>query len=139
MIIPVELVGVDGVRQRREIATVKLSVDEVRLDDFGLSLEDAKEIQLQLQKEPTQFQTDQAAQRDRSAGSAIALGRFTIADPIRSIRSLAFVVCACHGGDAANADRAQDWAAIAPVPAAPPHNHRTVSNRLAKVADQIEK
>lgn len=65
MIISVELVGVDGVRQRREIANVKRSVDEARLDDFGLSLEEAKEIQLHLQKELTQFQTDQAAQRDR--------------------------------------------------------------------------
>ncbi|WP_037218014.1 hypothetical protein [Rhizobium sp. IBUN] len=65
MIISVELVGVDGVRQRREIANVKRSVDEARIDDYGLSLEEAKEIQLHLQKELTQFQADQAVQRDR--------------------------------------------------------------------------
>jgi len=39
MIICVELVGVDGIRQRREIANVERSVDGARLDDFGLSLD----------------------------------------------------------------------------------------------------
>ena len=44
MIISVELVGVDGVRQGRENANVERSVDEARLDDIGLSLEEAKEM-----------------------------------------------------------------------------------------------
>ncbi len=65
MIISVELVGIDGVSQRCEIAKVDRSLDGARLNDFGLSLEEAKEIERRLQQELTQFQTDQAGQRDR--------------------------------------------------------------------------
>jgi hypothetical protein len=48
MIISVELVGIDGVSQRCEIAKVDRSLDGARLNDFGLSLEEAKEIQRRL-------------------------------------------------------------------------------------------
>lgn len=61
MIISVELVGIDGVSQRCEIAKVDRSLDGARLNNFGLSLEEAKDIQRRLQQELTQFQTDQAA------------------------------------------------------------------------------
>jgi len=44
MIISVELVGVDGVRQRGEIANVKRSVDDARLDDFALSFKKPKKF-----------------------------------------------------------------------------------------------
>jgi len=65
MIISVELVGIDGVSRRCDIAKVDRSLDGARLNDFGLSLEEAKEIQRRLQQELTQFQADQAGQRDR--------------------------------------------------------------------------
>lgn len=55
----------DGVPQRREIATVQWIADEARFVDFGLSLEEGKEIHRRLQKDLTQFQTDQAARHDR--------------------------------------------------------------------------
>ncbi|OOG72934.1 hypothetical protein B0E45_08095 [Sinorhizobium sp. A49] len=61
----VELVGVDGVAKRREIAIVERIVDGARLDDLGLSLRDGKVIQRRLQEELTQFQADQAGQQDR--------------------------------------------------------------------------
>jgi gamma-glutamylcysteine synthetase len=38
----VEIVGADGVPQRREIALVERIVDGARLDDFGLSLEECE-------------------------------------------------------------------------------------------------
>lgn len=58
----VEIVGAEGVPQRREIAIVDRSVDRARLDDFGLSLEEGKAIQHRLQEALTQFQVDQASQ-----------------------------------------------------------------------------
>ena len=61
----VEFVGADGVPHRREIAIVERIVDGVRLDDFGLSLEEGKAIQRRLQEELTQAQADQACWQDR--------------------------------------------------------------------------
>ena len=61
----VELVGPDGVRQRREIAVVERMVEGARFDELGLSLEDGKVIQRRLQEELTQFQVDQASRHDR--------------------------------------------------------------------------
>ena len=62
MIISVELVGMDGALQRCEIANVERPLDGAGLNDFGLSLEEGKDIQRRLQHELTQFQADQAAQ-----------------------------------------------------------------------------
>lgn len=61
----VEIVGADGVPQRREIAVIERIVDGARLHDFGLSLEEGKVIQRRLQEELTQVQVDQAGQQDR--------------------------------------------------------------------------
>ncbi|ANN60861.1 hypothetical protein EFV37_32700 [Mesorhizobium loti] len=60
-----EIVGVDGVPQRREIATFARNVDGPRLDDFRPPLEKGRAIQRRLQEELAQFQTDQAGQQDR--------------------------------------------------------------------------
>ena len=46
----VEIIGTDGVPQRREIATVDRSVDGVGLDALGLSLAEGKAIQCRLQE-----------------------------------------------------------------------------------------
>ncbi|NKJ40551.1 hypothetical protein FHT28_007327 [Rhizobium sp. SG570] len=174
MIISVELVGVDGVRQRREIANVKRSVDDARLDDFGLSLEEAKEIQLHLQKELTQFQTDQAVQRDRKCPHCDC-SRQVHDYRSRTIHSL-FGLCRvrvprwrrCECGSSARLatdcaptllngratpelERIQaelgsrlsfrEAARVLDIflPTARVHNHRTLRNRLGKVADQVEK
>ncbi len=174
MIISVELVGADGVRQRREIANVKRSVDDARLDDLGLSLEEAKEIQLYLQKELTQFQADQAVQRDRKCLHCDC-SRQVHDYRSRTIHSL-FGLChvrvprwrRCECGSSARLatdsaptllngratpelERIQaelgsrlsfrEAARVLDIflPTARVHNHRTLSNRLAKVADQIEK
>ncbi len=89
MIISVELVGIDGVSQRCESAKVDRSLDGTRLNDFGLSLEEAKEIQRRLQQELTQFQTDHASQRDRKRAKTVtAVGQCMIVGTVRSIRSL---------------------------------------------------
>ena len=61
----VEVIGTDGVPQRREIATVDRSVDGVGLDALGLSLAEGKAIQCRLQEEFTQFQAEQASRQDR--------------------------------------------------------------------------
>lgn len=61
----VEIVGADGVPQRREIAIVDRSVDGARLDELGLSLEEGKAIHHRLQEALTQFQADEASQQDR--------------------------------------------------------------------------
>lgn len=61
----VEVIGTDGVPQRRVIATVDRSVDGVGLDALGLSLAEGKAIQCRLQEELTQFQADQASRQDR--------------------------------------------------------------------------
>ena len=65
MIVSVELVGMDRVPRRCEIANIERSVDGARLADFGLSLDESKEMQRRVQEELTQLQTNQAAQRDR--------------------------------------------------------------------------
>lgn len=65
MIVSVEFVGMDGALQRCEVANVERIVEGAGLNDFGLSLEEGKEIQRRLQRVLTQFQTDQATQRDR--------------------------------------------------------------------------
>ncbi|MFS8054259.1 ISKra4 family transposase [Rhizobium sp. BR 317] len=174
MIISVELVGSDGVSQCCEIAKVDRSFDGARLNDFGLSLEEAKEIQRRLQQELTQFQTDQAAQRDRKCQDCNR--RRSVHDRrYRTIHSLfgscqvrvpRWRSCACgstarlgtgsvetllNGRATPELERIQaelgsrlsfrEAARMLDifVPAARPHNHRTVSNRLGKVADQIEK
>ncbi|MDW9527933.1 hypothetical protein [Sinorhizobium meliloti] len=60
-----EIVGPDGVSERREIAIINRIVNGARLDDFGLSLEEGKAIQRRLQEEFTQVQVDRASQQDR--------------------------------------------------------------------------
>lgn len=174
MIISVELVGIDGVSQRCEIAKVDRSLDGARLNNFGLSLEEAKDIQRRLQQELTQFQTDQAAQRDRKCQDCNR--RRSVHDSrYRTIHSLfgschvrvpRWCRCACgstarlgtgcvetllNGRATPELERIQaelgsrlsfrEAARVLDifVPATRPHNHRTVSNRLGKVADQIEK
>lgn len=173
MITSVELVGVDGVRQRREIANVKRSVDDARIDDFGLSLEEANEIQLHLQKELTQFQTDQAVQRDRkcplrllSPGSRLqipydpfalrplACARATVAtlrmrierktghrlrpDPLNRRATPELERIQAELGSRLSFREAARVLDIF-LPTARVHNHWTLRNGLAKVADQIEK
>ena len=173
MNVVVELVGTDGVRQRREIAVVERIVEGARFDDFGLSLEEGKVIQRHLQEELTQFQVDQASQRDRKCHDC---GRLRGVHDYRSrtVHSL-FGICrlrvprfrGCvsgqplrHGSSIgallkgrATPELERIQAELGSrlsfreaarvlnlfVPAARPHNHRTVRNRLAKVADQIEK
>ena len=174
MIISVELVGIDGVSQRCGIAKVDRSLDGARLNNFGLSLEEAKDIQRRLQQELTQFQTDQAAQRDRKCQDCNR--RRSVHDSrYRTIHSLfgschvrvpRWCRCACgstarlgtgcvetllNGRATPELERIQaelgsrlsfrEAARVLDifVPATRPHNHRTVSNRLGKVADQIEK
>lgn len=172
MIISVELVGIDGVSQRCEIAKVDRSLDGARLNDFGLSLEEAKEIERRLQQELTQFQTDQAGQRDRKCQDCNR--RRSVHDSrYRTIHSLfgscqvrvpRWCRCACgstarlgtgsvetllNGRATPGLERIQaelgsrlsfrETARVVDifVPATRPHNHRTVSNRLGKVADQM--
>lgn len=170
----VEIVGADGVPQRREIATVDRNVDGARLDEFGLSLEEGKSIQRRLQEEFTQLQADQASQKDRNCHDC---GRLRRVHDYRSrtVHSLFGICrlrvprfCSCACGKAAKADTGnietllkgratpelervqaelgsrlsfREAARVLDlfVPAARPHNHRTVVNRLATVADQIEK
>ena len=55
MIISIELIGVDGIPQRRETANVQRIADGARLAEFGLSLEEGKEMHRRLQKVLTQF------------------------------------------------------------------------------------
>jgi hypothetical protein len=170
----VEVIGSDGVPQRREIATVDRSVDGVGLDALGLSLAEGKAIQCRLQEVLTQFQVDQASQHDRKCHHC---GRLQGVHDYRSrtVHSL-FGICrlrvprlrSCSCGKPAKAnsgnietllkgratpelERVQaelgsrlsfrEAARVLDlfVPTARPHNHRTVVNRLAKVADQIEK
>ena len=174
MIIAIELVGVDGVRQRREIADVKRSVDEARLNDFGLSLEETKEIQLLLQKELTQFQADQAARHDRKCRHCniphqihdyrsrtiyslfgpcrVRVPRWRRCECGQSARSETDCVATLLNGSATpELERIQaelgsrlsfrEAARVLDIflPTAKAHNHRTLSNRLAKVANQLEK
>ena len=110
MIISVELVGIDGVSQRCEIAKVDRSLDGARLNDFGLSLEEAKEIERRLQQELTQSQTDQAGQRDRKCQDCT----------VRSIRSLACQVRVPRGAAVHGKHRdAVEWSSYPRVGAHP--------------------
>jgi hypothetical protein len=170
----VEIVGVDGVPQRREIAIVERIIDGARLDDFGLSLEEGKAIQRRLQEELTQFQTDEAGRQDRKCYDCDRL-RGVHDYRSRTVHSLfgicrlrvpRFGSCACgttprlekgtieallKGRATPELERIEaelgsrlsfrEAARVLDlfVPTARPHNHRTVINRLAKVADQTEK
>ena len=170
----VELVDADGVSQRRKIVSIARKVDEARLDDFGLCLEESKAIQRRVQEEFTQFQTDQAAQLDRGCLEC-GLLRNTHDWRSRTVHSLfgicrvrapRFRNCVCgtpatigtgrmeallKGRTTPELERVQaelssrlsfrEAARVLDlfVPAPRPHNHRTVSNRLARIADQIEK
>jgi len=173
MNVVVELVGADGVRQRREIAVIERVVEGARFNNFGLSLEEGKAIQHCVQKELTQFQVDQASQHDRKCHdrdrphgvhdyrSRTIYSLFGIC----CLRVPRFRGCVCgqttrygssietllNGRTTPELERIQaelgsrlsfrEAARVLNlfVPAARPHNHRTVRNRLAKVADQIEK
>lgn len=170
----VELVDADGVSQRREIVSIARKVDEARLDDFGLCLEESKGIQRRVQEEFTQFQTDQAAQLDRGCLECGRLRNIHDWRPrtvhslfgICRVRAPRFRNCVCgtpatlgtgrmeallKGRTTPELERVQaelssrlsfrEAARVLDlfVPARRPHNHRTVSNRLARVADQIEK
>jgi hypothetical protein len=61
----VEMIGADGVPQRRDVASVIRNVDGARFEDFGLTLDESKNIQRNLQAEFVQFQVDQAGRADR--------------------------------------------------------------------------
>ncbi|RUM95141.1 hypothetical protein EET67_24935 [Pseudaminobacter arsenicus] len=61
----VEMIGADGVPQRREVAGVIRDVDGARFEDFGLTLDESKNILRNLQAEFVQFQVDQAGRADR--------------------------------------------------------------------------
>lgn len=99
----VELVGVDGVPQRREVATVERPVDGARFDDLGLSLEEGKAIQCRLQEEMTQFQADQAGQQDRECRDCNRV-RGIHDYRSRKVYSLfGHVACACLGSAGARA------------------------------------
>lgn len=170
----VEIVGADGVPQRRETAIVERIVEGARLDEFGLSLEEAKAIQRGLQEELTQVQADEASKRDRKCHDC---GRLRGVHDYRSrtvhslfgicrLRVPRFRSCACGrtAGSSIGSIKTLLKGRATPelervqaelgsrlsfreavrvldlfIPAARPHNHRTVVNRLAKVADQIEK
>jgi len=170
----VELVGDDGVPERRQIASVARNVDGASFDDFGLSSEDGKAIQRRLQETLTQAQADQACQQDRRCRDCNRL-RGVHDYRSRTVHSLfgicrlrvpRFRSCACgesarsgtgniqnllNGRATPELERIQaelgsrlsfrEAARVLDlfVPATTSHNHRTVSNRLAKVADQIEK
>jgi hypothetical protein len=174
MIISVELIGVDGVPQRREIANVQRIADGARFAEFGLSLEEGKEIHRRLQKDLTQFQTDQAAQRDRKCPHCNCsrrvhdyrartihslFGTFTVRVPrwrscecgSTSRSGAGHVETLLDGRATPELERIQaelgsrlsfrEAARVLDifVPAARSHNHRTVTNRLGKVADEIER
>lgn len=163
-----------GASRRCEIAKVERPFDGANLNDFGLSLEEGKDIQRRLQQELTQFQTDQAAQRDRKCADCSRLrsvhdNRYrTIHTLFGSCRVRVPRCCSCARGSiwrssAGRVETLLDGRATPEleriqaelgsrlsfreaarvldifVPATRPHNHRTVSNRLAKVASQIEK
>ncbi|WFU05740.1 ISKra4 family transposase (plasmid) [Rhizobium sp. CB3171] len=174
MIVSVEFVGMDGVLQRREVANVERIVDVACLDNFGLSLEERKEIQRRLQGKLTQFQTDQATQRDRKCQDCNRPRQIhdyrsrTIHSLFGtcSVRVPRWRSCECGATSRSGAGHVEtlldgratpELERIQPelgsrlsfreaarvldifVPAARPHNHRTVSNRLGKVADEIER
>lgn len=173
----VELVGVDGVPQRLEISSVERIVDGARLGDFGLSLEEGKEIQRRLQTGLTQFQAAQAGQQDRKCKDCDGLRRVhdyrsrtidSLLGPC-CVRVPRWRSCACGKAQDSRAssldtllngratpeleriqaelgsrlsfrEAARVLDLFVPVESATHrHNHRTVSHRLAKVADQIEK
>ena len=158
----VELVGLDGARQCREIAIVDRSVDGVGLDALGLSLAEGKAIQGRLQEELTQFRGRFQGVHDYRSRTVHSL--FGICH----LRVPRFRSCTCGKPAKSNTGNietllkgratAGNWSAYKRssvracrfvkqlvystffVPTrGGPHNHRTVVNRLAKVADQIEK
>ena len=104
----VELVGADGISERREIASVERIVNGARLDDFGLSLEEGKAMHCRLQEELTQFQVDQASKQDRKCNGCGRLRRVMIINLGRFILCSPFVACACPGSTFACAGRRQD-------------------------------
>lgn len=170
----VELVDADGEQQTQKIGCVLRDSDHARFQDFGLSLNEGKDLQNRLQQELTQFQTDQAAKMDRRCSACCGLRNI---DDYRSrVVDTLFGLCrirvprfrACNCDESTNSENGRVQALIAGrvtpelervqaelgarlsfreagrvldlfVPTARPHNHRTVSNRLAKVAQQIEK
>ena len=158
----VEMIGGDGVPQRQEVASVIRDVDGAGFEDFGLTLGESKNVQRILQAEFVQFQVDRAGRADRVCMECG--GRRGIHDyRPRTVHSLfgvcrmrvpRFDGCACPASAGAGRIEALLKGRATPelervqaelgsrvlnlfAPAA--HNHRTVSNRLAKVADRIEK
>lgn len=146
----------------------------MRLDDFGLSLEEGKAIQRRLQEEFTQVQVDQAGRQDRKCPECnrprgvhdyrsrtvhshfgtcrLRVPRFRSCTCGRAARSeTGNIEILLKGRATPELERIQaglgsrlsfrEAARVLDlfVPAARPHNHRTVANRLAKVAEQIEK
>lgn len=67
----VELIGANGKQQRQKIASVVR--DQARFQDFGLSLDEGKNLQNRAQQELTQFQVDQAAKMDRRCSACCSL------------------------------------------------------------------
>lgn len=166
----VEMIGADGVPQRQEVASVIRDVDGARFEDFGLTLDESKNIQRNLQAEFVQFQVDQAGRADRVCKECGRRRGIHDYRP-RTIHSLfgvcrmrvpRFDGCACPASAGAGRIEAllkgratpelervqaelgsrlsfRDAATVLNLFAPAAHNHRTVSNRLAKVADRIEK
>lgn len=102
----VELIGTDGASERRAVATATREVDRIGIEDFGLSLDEGKYIQRDLQAELGQFQVNQAVQADRKCRQYGRSGRFMITDLAPSIPSLAFAACVCHVSVLVDARRA---------------------------------
>ena len=168
----VELTGLDGTVDRREVLTASRDPERMDVSGFGLSLEEGKAVLSGLQMELTQFQVDQTSALDRpclGCGSLRGIHDYRH----RSVHSLfgvcrirrpRFQACRCGTRMGTACDRtARLLACVATpelqhvqaelgarlsfreaarildtfLPASRPHNHRTVSNRLAKVADRI--
>ena len=61
----VELTGLDGTVDRREVLTASRDLERMDASGFGLSLDEGKAVLSGLQAELTQFQVDQTSALDR--------------------------------------------------------------------------
>lgn len=63
----VEMISADGVPQRQEVASVMRDVGGAGFEDFGLTLDESKNIQRNLQAEFVQFQVGRSSRPRRSS------------------------------------------------------------------------
>jgi hypothetical protein len=90
----VELTGLDGTVDRREVLTASRDTERMDVSGFGLSLEEGKAVLSGLQAELTQFQVDQTSALDRAClGCGSLRGIHDCRH--RSVHSL-FGVCRIH-------------------------------------------